>query len=391
MENGNGQEFIMARDFKKIIMRKSNLKNVLLASVLFTVNVLSGFAFELNEERPERQIKDAQYKNETQNFFVPKYAEVKPGIPGLEKEQTQSLIERYSKGGNKTWLKGVLEQTYPYISFVKERVSANALPPELLYLPLIESEYNPNVISKSGAAGMWQFMTNSMHPWLKANEWYDERHDFWASTDAALAKLKLNHNEFKDWAFALAAYNSGSGAIKRIISQNPGKDYWSLAEKNLFKAESLVYVPKLLAVYWIAENPRRSGFEDFWPPEEGWTKIILPQQTDLRLLAWEARIPYDELKAANAELKYNLTPPGIYHLKVKSDDSDIIQKIISDTDFIFTEKSVHVVEKGDTFYSIARRFEVSQASLIAANPGIKPETLRIGQRLSIPLESTTPP
>ncbi|MDR7871097.1 MAG: LysM peptidoglycan-binding domain-containing protein [Tissierellaceae bacterium] len=44
----------------------------------------------------------------------------------------------------------------------------------------------------------------------------------------------------------------------------------------------------------------------------------------------------------------------------------------------------YVVRPGDTLYSIAMRYNVTVASLIAANPGIDPNNLQIGQLICIP-------
>lgn len=43
----------------------------------------------------------------------------------------------------------------------------------------------------------------------------------------------------------------------------------------------------------------------------------------------------------------------------------------------------HVVQRGETFYSIARKHKVSTQSLIAANPKVSPTSLRVGQQLKI--------
>ena len=48
---------------------------------------------------------------------------------------------------------------------------------------------------------------------------------------------------------------------------------------------------------------------------------------------------------------------------------------------------IHVVRLGDTFYSIARRYGVSVEQVRAANLGVEPASLRIGQRLLIPHEA----
>jgi membrane-bound lytic murein transglycosylase D len=44
----------------------------------------------------------------------------------------------------------------------------------------------------------------------------------------------------------------------------------------------------------------------------------------------------------------------------------------------------HEVKPGETFYGVARRYDVTPAALRAANPGVDPETLRSGTTLWIP-------
>ncbi|NPV71050.1 MAG: LysM peptidoglycan-binding domain-containing protein [Firmicutes bacterium] len=44
----------------------------------------------------------------------------------------------------------------------------------------------------------------------------------------------------------------------------------------------------------------------------------------------------------------------------------------------------YVVARGDTFFSISKRFRVSVGALIQANPGVNPEALLIGQQICIP-------
>lgn len=44
----------------------------------------------------------------------------------------------------------------------------------------------------------------------------------------------------------------------------------------------------------------------------------------------------------------------------------------------------YIIRRGDTFYSIARRFRVSLPALTRANPGVNPGRLQIGQLVCIP-------
>lgn len=43
-----------------------------------------------------------------------------------------------------------------------------------------------------------------------------------------------------------------------------------------------------------------------------------------------------------------------------------------------------IIERGDTLYQIAQDYGVSVASILEANPGVDPNSLRVGQRLCIP-------
>jgi membrane-bound lytic murein transglycosylase D len=310
---------------------------------------------------------------------------VEPDIKGLSKPLTQSFITRYSTGGTKQWFLSCLERGYPFYAFVKQEIDERGMPAELLYLPLIESEYNTKAKSSTGAAGLWQFMQNSISPWLKINEWVDERYDFWSATEAALSKLLSNYKDTKDWPLALASYNSGSGAIKRLLQQHNGADYWYLTENKLVKSETINYIPKLIAVYYLASNPRRTGFEDFWPPSEEWARVRLPKQTDINHLSRTTGIPLEELKNNNSELKRNVTPPGAdYFLKVKAKDRGALLVFLERGETILAGETFHVIVKGDTVYGLARLYGVREADILSLNPGLEPSKLQPGSSIAIP-------
>ena len=46
--------------------------------------------------------------------------------------------------------------------------------------------------------------------------------------------------------------------------------------------------------------------------------------------------------------------------------------------------AVHVVQKGESLSVISKRYNVKMGAIVAANPGLKPNFIRIGQKLSIP-------
>lgn len=46
--------------------------------------------------------------------------------------------------------------------------------------------------------------------------------------------------------------------------------------------------------------------------------------------------------------------------------------------------TTHVVARGDSLSGISKRYNVKMASIVAANPGLKPDRIRIGQKIAIP-------
>lgn len=51
---------------------------------------------------------------------------------------------------------------------------------------------------------------------------------------------------------------------------------------------------------------------------------------------------------------------------------------------------MYTIQAGDTFYKIALRFQISLSSLLAVNPGVDPNQLRIGQQIRIPVPGPVP-
>ncbi|SHJ93268.1 M23 family metallopeptidase [Paramaledivibacter caminithermalis] len=48
-----------------------------------------------------------------------------------------------------------------------------------------------------------------------------------------------------------------------------------------------------------------------------------------------------------------------------------------------SETKIHKVEKGENYWAIAQKYNIKPEDLIKANPGVKPETLQIGQEISL--------
>ncbi|MDR2149340.1 MAG: LysM peptidoglycan-binding domain-containing protein [Spirochaetaceae bacterium] len=307
-------------------------------------------------------------------------------IPGREQALTQDYIAQYLNPRWSQWLVEIIQRAEPYLAFIRQEIENRNLPPELLYLPVIESEYRVNAKSRSGAVGLWQFMQNSIEPFdMQVTEWIDERMDFWKSTRGALDKLQENYAYFSDWALTLASYNAGMGSIQKILSQNELADYWLLSERKEFTTETIHFVPKLLAVSYILSQPRRFNLDFLWPRSTEWVLLPVDRQVDLSLVAAVAGIPADTLSEANYELKYRVSPPDTtYHIKVRAVHAQAVRAALEQKDSSLIKYYFYTIKSGDTLLALALQYGVSVDTIYANNPGIRERALKIGSRLLIP-------
>ena len=319
-------------------------------------------------------------------------------------EMIQKYIGQYTKPFGRKQLFDTLDNGELYRLYVRQELKKRKMPAALEYLPVVESDYNPLAVSKSGARGMWQFMDNSIAPFLKKTQYVDERYDAWKSTDAALTKLMDNYRQFGDWPIAIAAYNCGAGAMKRILSQAKQKTFWYIAETGLLRDQSVQYVPKLLAICILSEHGQSYDFEI--PQITTSTRyaefdyITTKEQISLSRLASELKMDEEILKKLNASLLKNYTPPSsIYQLRlpsgmkesaliaieeIKKSDRSSGKSPGTDTGSSAAAGRIHTVQQGETLWSISRRYGVPVDSIRKANSLGADSVLSIGKILYIP-------
>lgn len=138
-----------------------------------------------------------------------------------------------------------------------------AVPKELIYVAFVESRFNPEAVSPSGAKGMWQFTDETAkHMGLKISRANDQREDVNASTEAAARYFKTLYEKFRDWYFALAAYNAGPGEVGRLIERYRLRSYWEMCSQEIpVKDETKRYVAQFIAAVLIFEAPEKFGVD----------------------------------------------------------------------------------------------------------------------------------
>jgi membrane-bound lytic murein transglycosylase D len=306
---------------------------------------------------------------------------------GLNSETRAWLDRMRSRERETGWILEALRRAQPYAHFIRRKIAEYGLPPEIFYLPVVESLYKIGAHSRSGALGLWQFMRGSAQPWMKINDWLDERKDFWKSTEAAMEKLLYNYRMTGDWLLALAAYNCGLGRIQRIMRQSGLTDFWEISRRGLLPRETRAYIPRLIATVHLVSGLVRAGLLPEWQTPVHWRRIRLNRPVDLRLLAHTAGIPLHELRLGNEELRYGITPPAdsSYYLKVKAEDERKVLEALSRPDEKLMRFALHTVAQGHTLSELARHYGIPVSLLLRYNPGVRAEALKIGSRLVVPL------
>ena len=268
------------------------------------------------------------------------------------------------------------------------------LPEDLVYVSLIESGFSPRAYSRARAVGLWQFISSTGRLYgLESSYWVDERRDPILATKAAAAHLKDLYEEFGSWYLAAAAYNGGPNRVRRGIRYTGSDDFWTLSARRYLRRETRNYVPKLIAAALIAKQPEHFGFIGIRQSEPLAYEIVqVPDATSLDVIAQAAGVTTEEIAELNPQILRGVTPPGLrYSLRVPPGSG---HRFAARYAAVPPSERVtwvqHVVRRGDTLSEIARAYGVSISAITAANRGIRPRRLQIGQRLMIPRAGKMP-
>ena len=293
----------------------------------------------------------------------------------------------YSSGFGLKKLQETLERAAPYRPYIRRKLQEEGMPLCLEFLPIIESNFNIKATSKSGAAGLWQFMENSIKGLLTKDEWIDERKDPWLSTDAALQKLKDNYTALKDWGLALAAYNMGLGGLSKIIKSTGINSVWELIDGGHLKAETTNYLPKFIAIADLITNAKYYDIElpEYDPSKElTFSTVTLQNQIGLEQLALFSGIDIAEFENLNPALTYPITPYGRpYTLRIPKGSEEKVAYALAKLSSFAAD--IYIVKKGDTLWGISRRYGLTVKDLCDANNISENDILRIGTKLFVPI------
>ena len=222
-------------------------------------------------------------------------------------EVNPELVRRHESKfvSSSAYFKRTIERSRPYMYHISNEVAKRNMPAEIALLPFIESAYVTKAKSHVGASGLWQFMpTTGRHYGLEQTPLYDGRHDIYAATDAALNYLQYLHGLFGDWSLALAAYNWGEGNVGRAVNRARAQGLEPVYENLRMPNETRNYVPKLLAVRNIVNNPEYFGMSFADLENKPFFKAVdIDQPIDLSAAVRLADISQAEFDALNPAFK----------------------------------------------------------------------------------------
>lgn len=298
-----------------------------------------------------------------------------------------------------------------YFPLFEQVLGANNLPLELKYLSIIESALNTTIVSRMGAAGLWQLMigTGRMYG-LEINSLVDERLSPVKATNAAAHFLKDLYSIYGDWNLVIASYNCGPGNVNKAIRRSGGKrDYWAIYP--FLPRETRGYVPIFIAAnYTLNFSAEHNLCPAIVNMPELTDTVMVHQRIHLSQIAEVLNLPIEEVRLLNAQYKKDIIPGDIkpyalclplnyantfidkYNEVVSYKADELINNRRSEIEILQTPATItpggngrviyYKVKRGQTIGEIAARNGVSVTKLKKWN-NLHKSSIRAGQRLKI--------
>jgi len=326
---------------------------------------------------------------------------------------TLSVLKNWGEK-KRSFIKIVLGRSGLYFPIYEAKLAEYGLPLELKYLSVIESGLRPQVKSKAGALGLWQFMYGTgQYFGLKENSYIDERMDPEKATDAACRFLKQLYDIYGDWNLALAAYNAGPGTVNKAIRRSGNKKtYWEV--RPYLPTETQGYVPGFIAATYYMNYYNEHNIKPAEVKTNFYTldTLCLPKAVHMatisKLMDWNL----EEIKELNPIYKTAYVPKSSPASCIYG-PSDIISKLVGLEDSLYAlEESIyfpkkpepipvvdstkindstiaakvseikHSVKAGETVKTISTKYGVSVEEIMTWNE-LSTAILSVGQELKI--------
>jgi LysM repeat protein/soluble lytic murein transglycosylase-like protein len=308
----------------------------------------------------------------------------------------QQYLNYYQGRGRATMETGLYKSGY-FTRMARKIFREEGVPENIVWLGQVESAWKPTAQSWAAAAGLWQFIPGTGARFgLKINSQVDERRSFEKATHASARYLKFLANRYNgNWELAMGAYNCGEGNVDRAISRAGVASFW--AAYPYLPKETRNYVPNILSVILIANNPAKYGFGQIQPaPYLQYDQVRVPASTNLSLIAQASDTSVDYIKYLNPELRNNNTPNEPYIIRIPAGKAGqtvaVLRKVPNSNR---NTANLANVAAGESYENIANRTGASVAQLQAANGSNVPTNGKVilpnnGVKRTVMSRPTTP-
>ena len=299
------------------------------------------------------------------------------------------------------------DEVLALFGYVVDALREAHLPTEYALIPFVESGYKPGARSPGGPAGLWQMIAvTARNHSVPIRGGYDGRLSPVDSTAAAVRYLKTLHGMFAgDWRLAVMAYNAGEYRVLGSL-RHSGQVARSADPEKLAGLSGITraYVRKLHALSCLLD---RADDRDEWlkaldRPVPVLEAAQLPSGT-ASLEAWarrnsrdravvrrlnpafpDGRVPYPGLRVlapvvaaaappADVPASDGLPPPA----PASSAPADAVAATVA------PPPRTHVVSRGESAWTIARRYGLRVGELLARNGLATRAVLRPGMVLKL--------
>jgi len=355
--------------------------------------------------------------------FIPQFTDsvYVSRIAGLARKSQFNLVyNKHVKGFIRVYavdkrksVSNVLGLTNIYFPLFEEKLREYNIPPEMKYLPIVESALNSTAVSRAGARGLWQFMGSTGRIYgLKTSSFIEDRYDPTKATVAACEHLNDLYDMFGDWFLVLAAYNAGAGNVRRAIRKAGGaRDFWVIWP--YLPQETRGYVPAFIAVNYVMNFHHDHNIKSVQPEYFYSETERVPVRTGLTFeqLNETIGVSMEDLAFLNPQYKAGLIPapesaPNMIRLNrrhaqlFRDKEREIYAyrpEMVAEKQRQFamernverraearrrSRRKVHVVRPGGSLTRIARRYGCSVSQLISWN-NLKSSMLKPGQKLVV--------
>lgn len=330
---------------------------------------------------------------------------IENSVPLHFNERVKAFVD-YFAFKNREYTKGVIEKKDLYFPVFSEILAKYDMPDELKYLAIVESGLKPNAVSRANAVGLWQFISSTGKSYGLNGNWYvDDRIDPFEATDAAARHLRDLYAMFGNWELALAAYNCGSGNVRKAIRRSGyKKGFWEIYK--YLPRETRSYVPQYVAITYLFNHLTEHGFDEnpqYIYPELD--TVLISQYFHLETFCNEIGLCLDDMLLWNPQIKRGALPEGTKNfalrVPVEYKDSVVMNRAAlydaaskvgkEHLEYLARNtpgstygrnKIIYKVRSGDVLGKIARQYSVRVSDIKGWN-NLRSNTIRIGQNLKI--------